>query len=116
MKPYIMQYSEKVLKQSIPLSAFDSTTKTFSVESDENDTILMGQWTTMTKVSESSDEDSIFIPLSSTNATMELDRKNICMDTMFTESTENNDDDYIVLSTIITNVTENQDDDFIFLS
>jgi hypothetical protein len=114
MKPYIMQYSESIQKQEVYNTPLDSTLKTFTIESDDDDSIQMGQWTTITKTSEASDEDSIFIPLSTIKSSLEEDKKNNRMSTMFTESSENNDDDYIFLSTMVTNVTENQDDDYIY--
>ena len=87
MKPYIMQYSENIQKQRVLNTSPDSTTKTFSIESDD-DSIQMGQWTTVTKTSEASDEDSIFFPISTIKSPLDDDKKNYSMSTMFTESSE----------------------------
>jgi hypothetical protein len=114
MKPYIMQYSENVKKQSVFSTALDSTTRTFSIESEDNDFVNMSQWTTITKTSEASDEDTICLPFLSIRNSSGTNIDDKCMSTLLTEVSENNDDDYILLSTLVTNVTENQDDDYIF--
>ncbi|EKA2135475.1 hypothetical protein OKB61_004207 [Citrobacter freundii] len=112
MKPYIMQYSETIIINDHVMDTIDSTRKTFSIESDDNDYLDTSVWTTITKVSEATDQDSIFLVSNPPQKQSNFDY--IATSTLLTERTENNDDDYISLSTIITNVTESQDDDYIY--
>lgn len=110
MKPYIMQYSETayITNKDNPIS--DSTRKTFSIESNDEDYLNLGGWTTITKVSEPSDEDSIGIIL---HHSMPKEFKTHSS-TMITETIENDDSDYLNTSTIRTNTIESSDEDYIF--
>lgn len=110
MKPYIMQYSETAYISGKDDPITDSTRKTFSIESNDEDYLNLSGWTTITKVSEPSDEDSIGITLyHSTSKEFKTHPS-----TMITETIENDDNDYLNLSTIKTNTIESSDEDYIF--
>ncbi|PWC22827.1 hypothetical protein DDT52_00725 [Brenneria roseae subsp. roseae] len=117
MKPYIMLYSETYEKKHLPddlLKLNDTTLRTFTIESDDNDLINAG--TSITKVNENSDEDYIYISMDETGVRgMGNSVKNVLHDiTISTETIENNDDDYLTCGTLFTNVNESNDENFYF--
>lgn len=60
MKPYIMNYSETIEISPVgsTFHTIDTTTKTFTIESHDNDEIRC-DWTIQTNVTEPTDNDSI---------------------------------------------------------
>ncbi|HBM3281987.1 TPA: hypothetical protein LVN28_001827 [Klebsiella oxytoca] len=108
MKPYIMLYSETMDIIRHKSDVYESTTRTFSIETDDDDYVGCNAWTTITKTSEASDDDYIYcFPHSN------LKDNNENHSTIITRSLENEDTDYLYMSTIRTNTIESSDDDYI---
>ncbi|KAB7895993.1 hypothetical protein GA565_08325 [Rouxiella sp. S1S-2] len=86
MKPYIMLYSETIEKIEInhgALLSMGHTSRTFTIESSDDDSATLKNWTTITKVNEASDQDQI------------------SPSTIRTNTTESSDEDYISNSFIM---------------
>lgn len=110
MKPYIMLYSETTPIISSGEITIESTTKTFSVETNDDDYINLKDWTTITKTNETIDEDYIYSPINN------FSKNDFAhTSTIITRSLENDDTDYFQASTIRTNTIESSDDDYIDL-
>lgn len=61
MKPYIMNYSQKVelSSPSVACTNTDTTTQTFTIENQDEDAIRM-DWTVQTNTTEPTDNDCIY--------------------------------------------------------
>lgn len=103
-----MLYSETT--EIIPFagSICDTTRKTFTIESNDDDFLNFSDFTTITKTSEAKDDD--YIHLASHHSSDDLER---FTSTLVTRSLENDDTVYFQASTIKTNTVESSDEDFI---
>lgn len=111
MKPYIMLYSEitDIVPSGNPI--LESTTRTFSIETNDEDYLHLKDSTTITETIETTDDDFITKNLFQSSAVLKE-----YTSTIITRSLENDDTDYLFLSTIRTNTIESSDDDYIALN
>jgi hypothetical protein len=116
MKPYIFNYSEKVLLQPQNTYQLDSTLESKIIETVDDDEITMFTTTLQTNTVENDDRDELnLIPYESTIITKTIepsdDEIRSCS-TWVTESTEPADSDEILMaSTLITRTIESDDND-----
>lgn len=111
MKPYIMLYSETT--DIIPScnTILESTTRTFSIETNDDDCLNLKDWTTITETIETTDDNFITNNLFQFSTAFKE-----YTSTIITRSLENDDTNYLFLSTIRTNTIESSDDDYIALN
>lgn len=111
MKPYIMLYSETTDIAPSCKTILESTTRTFSIETNDDDYLNLKDWTTITETIETTDDSFI------TNNSCQISSAfGEYTSTIITRSLENDDTDYLYLSTIRTNTIESSDDDYIILN
>lgn len=89
----------------------ESTTRTFSIETNDDDYLNLKDWTTITETIETTDDNFITNNLFQFSTAFKE-----YTSTIITRSLENDDTNYLFLSTIRTNTIESSDDDYIALN
>lgn len=89
----------------------ESTTRTFSIETNDDDYLNLKDWTTITETIETTDDNFTNNNLGQFSTAFKE-----YTSTIITRSLENDDTEYLFLSTIRTNTIESSDDDYIALN